>query len=122
MRRRGLLALGVLLAPPALAQTPSPRLVPLMGKRLFGPAGEELGRVVDIIADSTGQPVAAVVDVGGFMGIGSRRVAMAWSLLRWKPEATFVRLSIDVAPDVVIGAPEFRREDPATIFDPTRPK
>ena len=126
MRRRGLVALAVLLAAPARAQgpaqTPSARLVPLMGKRLFGPAGEELGRVVDIIADAAGQPVAAVVDVGGFMGIGSRRVALAWTLLRWKPGAEFVRLSIDVAPDVVIGAPEFRREDLSTIFDPTRPK
>jgi hypothetical protein len=119
MRRRGFAALALLLAAPAWAQD---RLVPLMGKRLIGPGGEELGRVVDIIADATGQPVAAVVDVGGFMGIGSRRVALAWALLRWKPEATFVRLSIDVAPDVVIGAPEFRREDPTTIFDPSRPK
>jgi hypothetical protein len=93
-----------------------------MGKRLIGPAGEELGRVVDIIADATGQPVAAVVDVGGFMGIGSRRVALAWSLLRFTPQAEFVRLSIDVAPDVVIMAPEFRREDSSTIFDPSRPK
>lgn len=122
MTRRGLAALLLLLAGPAQAQSQAGRLVPLMGKRLFGPAGEELGRVVDIIADATGQPVAAVVDVGGFMGIGSRRVALAWSLLRWKPGAEFVRLSIDVAPDVVIGAPEFRREDLSTIFDPTRPK
>lgn len=122
MTRRGLAALLLLLAGPTQAQSQAGRLVPLMGKRLFGPAGEELGRVVDIIADATGQPVAAVVDVGGFMGIGSRRVALAWSLLRWKPGAEFVRLSIDVAPDVVIGAPEFRREDLSTIFDPTRPK
>ncbi len=121
MTRRGLAAL-LLLAGPTQAQSQAGRLVPLMGKRLFGPAGEELGRVVDIIADATGQPVAAVVDVGGFMGIGSRRVALAWTLLRWKPGAEFVRLSIDVAPDVVIGAPEFRREDLSTIFDPTRPK
>ena len=130
MRRRGLAALALLLVAPArglaqaqgLALDPKGRLVPLMGKRLVGSGGEELGRVVDIVADANGQPVAAVVDVGGFMGLGSRRVAMAWGLLRWKPEAGIVRLSIDVAPDVVIGAPEFRREDPATIFDPTRPK
>jgi len=121
--RRSLAALLLLLAGPAHAQAPpAPRLVPLMGKRLIGPGGEELGRVVDIIADATGQPVAAVVDVGGFMGIGSRRVALAWTLLRWQPHAEFVRLSIDVAPDVVTAAPEFRREDPATIFDPSRPK
>ncbi len=125
MRRRALGALLVLpacLLLPAVPAGAQGKLVPLMGKRLIGPAGEELGRVVDIIADVNGQPVAAVVDVGGFMGIGSRRVALAWSLLRFTPHAEFVRLSIDVAPDVVIGAPEFRREDPTTIFDPSRPK
>lgn len=123
MTRRRLAALALLLAAPARAQeAEGRRVVPLMGKRLIGPGGEELGRVVDVIADEGGQPVAAVVDVGGFMGLGSRRIALAWGLLRWQPEPRFVRLATDVAPDVVTSAPEFRREDPATIFDPTREK
>ncbi len=121
MRRRGLVTLAILLAAGS-ARAQEGRLVVMMGKRLFGAGGEELGRVVDVITDREGRPVAAVVDVGGFMGLGSRRVALAWRLLRWRDEERFVRLSVDVAPDVVIGAPEFRREDPSTIFDLSRDK
>jgi hypothetical protein len=114
---RWLLLAGMLLAAePALAQAPV--LVPLMGKRLFGPGGEELGRLVDLVADAEGRPVAVVVDVGGFMGLGSRRVALPWSVLRFRREANMVRLSIEIAPDRVTAAPEFRPDDPTTILTP----
>ena len=38
--------------------------------------GKEIGRIVDVVVDPAGQPRAIVVDVGGFMGVGSRRVAV----------------------------------------------
>ena len=120
MRRRALAALLLGAAAPARAQAPA--LVPLMGKRLFGPGGEELGRLVDLIADGEGRPVAAVVDVGGFMGLGSRRVALAWALLRFEPAGERVRLSTGVSPEQVTAAPEYRRGDPATILAPPADK
>jgi len=105
---------------PAHAQPAAPpKMVPLMGKRLFGPGGEELGRLVDLVADADGRPMAVVVDVGGFLGLGSRRVALAWRLLRFRGEGDGARISIEVPPDQVTAAPEFRPDDSATIFDPT---
>ena len=118
MRRRRLVALGAMVPAAAWAQG---AMVPLMGKRLFGPGGEELGRVVDLVADAEGRPLAVVVDVGGFMGLGSRRVALAWRLLRFHPEADMVRMSVEIAPDEVTAAPEYKPGDPATIFDPSSP-
>ena len=38
----------------------------------------EIGHVVDVLVDAKGQPAALVVDVGGFMGMGNRRIAIAW--------------------------------------------
>ena len=108
-----LLLLILLLAAPAAAQGP---LVPLMGKRLIGPGGEELGRLVDVIADAEGRPVAAVVDVGGFMGLGSRRVALSWDLLRFRAEGERVHMAIELPTDAVTAAPEFRPGEPATIL------
>jgi len=120
MKRRWLGGLALLLVWPARAQSPAPpALVPLMGMLLIGPGGEKLGRVVDVVADLDARLVAAVVDVGGFMGLGSRRVAVAWHVLRLRAGDGVVRLTIDVAPDVVIAAPEFRPDEPATIFDPS---
>lgn len=113
------LLLLLLLAGPTWAQGP---LVPLMGKRLMGPGGEELGRLVDVIADAEGRPVAAVVDVGGFMGLGSRRVALAWRVLRFSAEGERVHMGTDLPTDAVTAAPEFRPGEPATILDRAAPK
>lgn len=108
------LALLLLLAAPAWAQGP---LVGLMGKRLIGPEGEELGRLVDVLADAEGRPVAAVVDVGGFMGLGARRVALGWGMLRFTAEGEQVRMGTLMPAEMVTGAPEFRPGEPATILD-----
>ena len=57
MRGRALVGAVLLASPgPAHAQpTAPPKMVPLMGKRLFGPGGEELGRLVDLVADADGR-------------------------------------------------------------------
>ncbi len=89
-----------------------------MGRRLFGPGGEELGRVVDLVVDGQGRPLAAVVDVGGFMGLGIRRVALAWELLRFRAEPDMVRMSVEIGADRVTGAPEYRPGDATTILSP----
>lgn len=107
------LAFAVMLGGAAAAQG---ILMPLMGKRLIGPGGEELGRLVDVVADAEGRPVAVVVDVGGFMGLGSRRVALAWGLLRFRAEGERVHMAIDLPTDAVTAAPEFRAGEPATIL------
>jgi hypothetical protein len=116
-----LLALPGLSAAPAQGQGQGQAPpVPMMGKRVFAAGGEELGRVVDVVLDLQGRPAAVVIDVGGFMGLGARRVAIAWAFLRLRPDEGGPVLWIDMPPDVVIAAPEFRREDAATIFDPVR--
>ena len=47
--------------------------------------GREIGRIVDVVVDPTGQPRAIVVDVGGFMGVGARRVAVSWASVHVPP-------------------------------------
>lgn len=39
---------------------------------------EEVGNINDLLIDETGQVVAVIVDVGGFLGIGQRSVAVSW--------------------------------------------
>ena len=44
-----------------------------------------MGRVVDIVVDSAGQVRAAVIDFGGFLGVGSRKIAVDWNALHFPP-------------------------------------
>ncbi len=40
------------------------------------------GRVVDILVDQSGRIRAALIEFGGFLGIGTRKIAVDWSALR----------------------------------------
>jgi hypothetical protein len=72
-------------APPPVVpaeQVASAELTGLLGEEVVGPGGTELGHIVDLLVDTQGRMRAVVVDVGGFMGVGSRKVAVAWSAVR----------------------------------------
>jgi len=65
--------------------TPSGQLVPTMGQHLRGPDGSDAGRLWEVLVDRTGQPRVAVIEYGGFAGMGRRKVAVAWPALRFRP-------------------------------------
>lgn len=39
---------------------------------------DEIGEVEDILVDRNGRPLAVVISVGGFLGVGDRDVALGW--------------------------------------------
>ena len=59
----------------------------ILGRQVTGPDRGAVGRIVDVLVDDTGQPRAVVIDLGGFMGIGNRRIAVAWRALHFAPGA-----------------------------------
>jgi sporulation protein YlmC with PRC-barrel domain len=85
--------------------------------------GKEIGRIVDVVVDPTGQPRAIVVDVGGFMGLGARRVAVSWPSVHVpSPDAADKRVAIDLTDAQVRSAPEYTdRTKPASIVGPPAP-
>ena len=48
----------------------------LLGKRVIGPNNEDLGEISAVAIGAEGAITAAVVDVGGFLGIGEKPVAL----------------------------------------------
>ncbi len=112
-------------SPPARADDAAPALqletlppgsvVNVLGQRVFDAGGDEIGLLVDVLVTPNGQPKAAVIDVGGFMGVGTRRVAVAWSLLRFSNKAGDVRIIEDLTQDETAAAPEYRGTDGTDI-------
>jgi hypothetical protein len=57
------------------------------GTEVFNQAGEKLGTIESVMLDKFGGKVAyAVMSFGGFLGIGDRRHALPWPLLRYDTE------------------------------------
>jgi hypothetical protein len=75
-------------APPAVPILEGHELQGILGKEVRGAAGENMGRIVDVVVDRTGQVRAAVIDFGGFLGVGSRKIAVDWNALSFPPPAT----------------------------------
>jgi sporulation protein YlmC with PRC-barrel domain len=53
----------------------------LRGTRVYSAANEHIGDVNDIVLDRSGQVVAMVIGVGGFLGIGEKNVAVPFQAL-----------------------------------------
>lgn len=48
----------------------------LMGVRVYGPNDEDVGEISDLVLDAKGTPAQVIVDVGGFLGMGEKPVAI----------------------------------------------
>lgn len=91
----------------------------ILGRRVTDSDGKDLGRLVDILVDEAGQPQAAVIDVGGFMGVGNRKVAVHWSALRFNPSDSRHRIGLEMTPAEIKSAPEYLNADkPAPVVTP----
>jgi hypothetical protein len=81
----------------------------ILGRVVSGPDGKIVGRIIDVLVDEAGQPRAAVVDVGGFLGVGSRRIAVAWRGLTFAPDKTGpARIMLDMTADQIKVVPEYK--------------
>lgn len=90
----------------------------VLGREVFDIDGDNVGLLVDVLVDGKGVPLAGVIEVGGFLGVGSRRVAVAWRLLRPVAQDGNVRLTMDVTHDMAAAAPEYRGPDNTyVVFD-----
>ena len=55
----------------------------ILGREVVSSASEDMGRIVDVLVDRRGQVRAAIIDFGGFLGVGSRKIAVDWSALQF---------------------------------------
>jgi hypothetical protein len=118
MRRAGSPEIACLLvllsAIPAFAEAPELRRIPaaaaatVLGRRVMDHAGDEIGRVVDVLVDGSGRPVAAVLDVGGYMGLGSRKIAVDWTRVRFSIAGDDSRVIVDLDGNTIAAAPEYK--------------
>jgi hypothetical protein len=82
----------------------------VLGSKVVGPNGEDLGMIADVIVDRDGRPRAAVIDFGGFLGVGSRKIAVDWSLLQFDHGRRERKVTLALGRREIQRAPEFRAD------------
>lgn len=94
----------------------------LLGRSVRSAGGDELGRVIDIIIDKDGHPRAAIIDFGGFLGVGTRKIAVDWRALRFTPDGAKERkLSVALTRNQVRVSPEYKAGEPIVVLGPASP-
>jgi PRC-barrel domain len=89
----------------------------VLGREVRSAADENMGRIVDVIVDRAGQVRAAVIDFGGFLGVGSRKIVVDWSALRfWRIGNKSDSISLELTKDQVTAAPEYKEDTPIVVL------
>jgi hypothetical protein len=106
-----------IVSPPSAIAPGSQDVEGILGKEVRSIAGENIGRIVNVVVDRNAQPRAAVIDFGGFLGIGSRKLAIDWNLLHFDPAGDGRgRITVELTADEVRAAPEYKEGKPVVIF------
>jgi len=139
-------ALATLLATGAFAQTAAPTQPPaaespapvmkadgalmtnIIGESVYNGTGDDaqkIGKVDDIVFDSSGMAKSAVIGVGGFLGVGSKDVAFDYGKLEWAEKNGDRWLVAKTTKDELKAQPDFDRKAydpaPAQPANPTQP-
>ena len=97
------------------------QLESVLGIEAFGSTGDDMGRIVDIIVDRTGQIRAAIIDFGGFLGVGSRKIAVDWRSLHFDPKKAGA-VVVNLTKDQLRVTPVYKAAEPVVMVGGPGPK
>lgn len=103
------------------ASGPGPSLMganTLLGNDVYNKAEEDLGDIKEFMIDmATGKVAYAVLSFGGLLGMGDKLFAVPWAALVL--DTANKRFTLDVAKDVLKGAPGFDQDHWPSMSDKT---
>ncbi|MGM5029812.1 PRC-barrel domain-containing protein [Tardiphaga sp. 20_F10_N6_6] len=117
-------------APPVASTPPAPVAKPpsvtvidafdakgILGRDVRSPGSENMGRIADVIVDRAGQVRGAVIDFGGFLGVGSRKIVVDWGALHfWNVADKTASITLDLTREQVRAAPEYKDDQPIVVL------
>jgi hypothetical protein len=89
----------------------------VLGRDVRSPTDQDMGRIVDVIVDRAGVVRAAVIDFGGFLGVGSRKIVVDWNALHFGAIASKSdSITLDLSKEQVTAAPEYKEDAPIVVL------
>lgn len=108
---------GEISPPPSVSVIDAVEARGILGRDVRSPADENMGRIVDVIVDRGGTARAAVIDFGGFLGVGSRKIVVDWSALHfWNVANKGKSITLELTRDQVKAAPEYKEDKPMIVL------
>jgi hypothetical protein len=81
----------------------------LIGQPAVNTENETIGDVNDLVTDQSGKVIAALIGVGGFLGIGEKDVAVRFEDLSLsRDEGDNVKVVLDLSKETLTSAPDYK--------------
>lgn len=96
------------------------RLESILGREVRTRDEGDSGRIVDLLAEPNGNVHAVVIEFGGFLGIGTRKIAVEWRALQFEGLDKQPVAIVDVTRDQLRVAPEWKPGEPAAVLRAAR--
>ena len=93
----------------------------LLGQGVRAQNGDDLGRIIDVIIDKDGRPRAAIIDFGGFLGVGSRKIAVDWRVLSFAADGKPGSITLLLNRNQVRVSPEYKAGEPIVVLGTSSP-
>jgi PRC-barrel domain len=104
-------------AEPSVTVLPPRQVQSVLGKEVRSSANENMGRMIDVIVDRSGRVRAAIIDFGGFLGVGSRKIAVEWNALHFDPDGSKRDvITLELKRDQVKEAPEYKDKKSVVVL------
>ena len=75
---------------------------------VYDPSDNTIGEVSDILLDKDGRAMAAILSVGGFVGVGAKYVSVPFNALRMTEKDGKRYLVMDTTKDALMSAPGYQ--------------
>ena len=72
--------------------------------------------MVDVIVDRNGMMRAAIIDFGGFLGVGTRKIAVDWRAVHFPDKGALNKLIADLPRDQLRMAPAYKEGEPIVVI------
>lgn len=89
----------------------------LIGKDVYGQNGKDVGDLKNLLIGKDGRVQAAVIEFGGFLGLGENQVAVDWNKLNVQGD----RVTVNMTEDEIKSAPHWNKDRPDGHFADAHP-
>jgi sporulation protein YlmC with PRC-barrel domain len=83
----------------------------LLGTKVRNANKESIGKVDEIYVDKDAKITVVVISVGGFLGVGSKDVAVKWSDIAFGQDDTSVVLTTSLTKDALMALPDYTKTE-----------
>jgi sporulation protein YlmC with PRC-barrel domain len=80
----------------------------VVGLSVVNNANDSIGKVGEVLLDKSGKVAGVVVDVGGFLGIGTHPVKLAWNQIKMVNQDGSLRAVVNMNKDALKQMPEYK--------------